>query len=163
MLGVGGGPFPGVKVVDFLEDTEISFWDFLTFSLFGTIIALGCLSEMGRDHKVHRYTRGCLRPISDMDFQFLATWAAQGSEEKKSNYELLATFELGFFMFSWAKKIRFLARVLAEALNLLFFIFFSCYHYSKKMTFSLFFGLIFWTILLIILNRFYLWKYSLIL
>ena len=30
-----------------------------------------------------RYNRGCLSPISDMDFQFLAIWAAQGSTEKK--------------------------------------------------------------------------------
>jgi hypothetical protein len=25
-----------------------------------------------------RYNKGCLSPISDMDFQFLAMWAAQG-------------------------------------------------------------------------------------
>ena len=30
-----------------------------------------------------RYNRGCLSPISDMDFQFLAIWAAQGSTFKK--------------------------------------------------------------------------------
>ena len=48
--------------------------------------------------------RGCLRPISDMDFQFLAIWAAQGSKGKKSIFELWATFEFVFFIFSWAKK-----------------------------------------------------------
>ena len=30
-----------------------------------------------------KYNRGCLSPISDMDFQFWAIWAAQGSNEKK--------------------------------------------------------------------------------
>ena len=36
-----------------------------------------------------RYNRGCLSPISDMDFQFLAIWAARSSAEKKlgANYE----------------------------------------------------------------------------
>ena len=29
-----------------------------------------------------RYNRGCLSPISDMDFQFWAIWAAQGSKGK---------------------------------------------------------------------------------
>ena len=36
-----------------------------------------------------RYNRGCLSPISDMDFQFRAIWAAQGSKE---NCQLLPTF-----------------------------------------------------------------------
>ena len=31
-----------------------------------------------------RYKRGCRRPISNMDFQFLAIWAAQGITEKKN-------------------------------------------------------------------------------
>ena len=30
-----------------------------------------------------KYNRGCLSPISDMDFQFWDIWAAQGSTEKK--------------------------------------------------------------------------------
>ena len=36
-----------------------------------------------------RYNRWCLSSISNMDFQFLAIWAVQGSTEKKD----------GFFMF----------------------------------------------------------------
>ena len=57
--------------------------------------------------------------------------------------------------------ILFLARVLAKALNLLFF---SMYSLLKNSLISPFFWFwSFWTILLIILNRFDHWKYSLIL
>ena len=45
-----------------------------------------------------RYNKECLSPISDMDFQFLAIWAAQGSTEKKwADYEQLLRV-----VFSWA-------------------------------------------------------------
>ena len=69
-----------------------------------------------------------------------------------------------FYKFLINLSIYFLARVLAKALNLLFFIFF---HHDAPLEFFEFFPiflvLIFWTILWIILNRFDLWKYSLIL
>ena len=41
------------------------------------------------DSKTHKVelNRGCLRPISDIDFQFLAIWAAQGDKGNKSNCE----------------------------------------------------------------------------
>ena len=35
-----------------------------------------------------RYNRECLSPISNMDFQFLAIGASQGSKGKIFNYEL---------------------------------------------------------------------------
>jgi hypothetical protein len=50
-------------------------------------------------HKVD-ITEGSLSPISDMDFQFLIKWAAQGSTDKKNG----TTFEGIFFMFSTAKR-----------------------------------------------------------
>ena len=63
----------------------------------------------------------------------------------------------------WHRAVHvFLARVLAKALNLLFS-FFMKPLWKKIPDFTIFLVLIFWTILLIILNRFDHWKYSLIL
>ena len=52
-----------------------------------------------------RKNRGCLSLIFNMENQFSAVSAVlKKLPKKKSNYELWATFELGFFMFSWSKN-----------------------------------------------------------
>ena len=55
------------------------------------------------NHKLDK-TEGASDQFSDMDFQFLAIWAAQGSRGKNPimNYDQLLSSV--FSMFSWAKK-----------------------------------------------------------
>ena len=59
-------------------------------------------------HKVDK-TEGASDQFSIWIFNFwpYGQLRAVASKGKKSNYELWATFELGFFIFSWAKKIFF--------------------------------------------------------
>ena len=65
----------------------------------------------------NRYKRGCLSPVSDMNFQFWAIWAAQGSKGK-INYELLASFGVDIFNVLMGKKnLNFFQNIVASALK----------------------------------------------
>ena len=68
-----------------------------------------------------RCNRGCLSPISYMDFQFFAIWAAQGSTEKKvwPDYEqLLRAVFLYFHRQIFVKDIlKWVSHTVAQAIN----------------------------------------------
>ena len=53
-----------------------------------------------------KYNRGCLSPISDMHFQMLAIWAAQGSTKKKKIGPIMSNFWGRFFHIFLGKKNR---------------------------------------------------------
>jgi hypothetical protein len=62
-----------IRVLDFVDSTTF----YRIWQKFMKEFVDFCLK-----HKLDK-NEGCLRPISYMDFQFLALWAAQGSNEKK--------------------------------------------------------------------------------
>jgi hypothetical protein len=61
------------------------------FQMFYVLLIVAKTFGNARHYTQSRYNRGCLRPILDMEFQFLAIWAAQGISEKKiwADYEQL--------------------------------------------------------------------------